>query len=764
MNQKVSQIFVLTGFVLLLCNSLSGQQRDYFRIGDWRSYFMAGDYFFVEKGGESVIVANAFQLFIHYPDTEETLMFNKVSGLSQTGISAVKYMTEQGGILVGYDNGNVDVVFPGKTINIPGIRNNENILESKKINDITVIGDRIYLATDFGIVEIDGAKNEFGSTLFTDHPVFQIKSYDSGRSLIARTEDELFVLHDPDRANLADIHQWEIFPPGQAGDIVDMAVWKDEVYLVISGRLYHIEPGGPTTEVVVSPAEVRTIREGGSHLLVTNEFSNIILWDGKRARQHNAPCIQNVRDVLMVGEEEFWYVTKREFGKYDTRNCDLTILAGVPSRYISEMAVLDGNLFVATGGVTRIFGYLFREDGFYTNAGGAWKEYSMNTMPELAERNMRDVYAVKADPVKGKVYFGTFWNGLIEYEDGEIIVFDEKNSTIQPSVGDPERSRITDLFLDKKDNLWMANHDAPRPVVVRTKENRWYNFNIPHRSAVENLVVDDYENIWMAIGELGLLIYRPNDWERDGDDESRLIVPQPGSGDGTEFDNARINDIVIDQKGAVWIGTESGPVVFDCGGGALDELCRGRKPVIEIDGRPGVLLQNENIKTIAIDAGNRKWIGTDNGVYVVNHLITEIDHHFKADNSPLPDNSVSDIAIDHESGEVFIATDGGLVSYRGESVQSSSAEGRPVKIFPNPVPPGYDAQVGIEDIPENSLVRITTLSGRLIYENRAIGGRLVWDQRDQDGRRVGSGVYLVFATGDDAYAPYTQTGKIFILH
>jgi len=214
----------------------------------------------------------------------------------------------------------------------------------------------------------------------------------------------------------------------------------------------------------------------------------------------------------------------------------------------------------------------------------------------------------------------------------------------------------------------------------------------------------------------------------------------------------------------VWVGTESGPVVFDCGDFALDELCLGRKPVIEVEGSLGVLLRNENIRSIAIDAGNRKWIGTDNGVYVVNSLITAIDHHFNIDNSPLPHNSISDIAVDHASGEVYIATDGGLVSYRGESVASFSAEGMPVKIFPNPVPPGYDAQVGIENVSENSLVRITTLSGRVVYENRAIGGRLVWDQRDQDGRRVSSGVYLVFATGDESYSPYTQTGKIFILH
>src|SRR5690625_3243843 len=163
MQNEVRRKLGLAGIIFLFCSSLFAQKNDFFKIGDWRSYFMAGDYLFVEKGEESVIVANAFQLFLYYPETDEILILNKVSGLSQTGISAVKFMEGQGNIIVGYDNGNVDIIMPDRTLNMPGIRNNENILDSKKINDILVIKNRIFLATDFGIVEIDGEKYEFGS-------------------------------------------------------------------------------------------------------------------------------------------------------------------------------------------------------------------------------------------------------------------------------------------------------------------------------------------------------------------------------------------------------------------------------------------------------------------------------------------------------------------------------------------------------------------------------------------------------------------------
>ena len=129
----------------------------------------------------------------------------------------------------------------------------------------------------------------------------------------------------------------------------------------------------------------------------------------------------------------------------------------------------------------------------------------------------------------------------------------------------------------------------------------------------------------------------------------------------------------------------------------------------------------------------------------------------------MPSNSIVDIAIDPVSGEVFIATESGLVSYRGEATEDDPASFSPLAVFPNPVPPAYAGPIGIKNLPENARVRITTLAGRMIYENRALGGQLVWDRLDQDGRNVANGIYLVFATQDKSLAPYTQVGKIFLL-
>jgi hypothetical protein len=72
-----------------------------------------------------------------------------------------------------------------------------------------------------------------------------------------------------------------------------------------------------------------------------------------------------------------------------------------------------------------------------------------------------------------------------------------------------------------------------------------------------------------------------------------------------------------------------------------------------------------------------------------------------------------------------------------------------VLVFPNPVPPGYSGTIAIRGVAENSVVKITELDGRLVYQTRALGGQAVWDGRDYKGRKISSGVYLILIGNDD---------------
>ena len=158
---------------------------------------------------------------------------------------------------------------------------------------------------------------------------------------------------------------------------------------------------------------------------------------------------------------------------------------------------------------------------------------------------------------------------------------------------------------------------------------------------------------------------------------------------------------------------------------------------------------------IAIDGGNRKWVGTNDGLWLFNEDLTKVLLYFNADNSPLPSSYISDIKIQPLTGEVFFATSQGLISYRGTSTEGDENFDS-VKIFPNPVKPDFTGLVGISGLASDVSVKITDVAGNLVYETKAQGGTAVWNVRDYNGKRAATGVYLIFCAASDGSAKFVS--------
>ena len=153
------------------------------------------------------------------------------------------------------------------------------------------------------------------------------------------------------------------------------------------------------------------------------------------------------------------------------------------------------------------------------------------------------------------------------------------------------------------------------------------------------------------------------------------------------------------------------------------------------------------IKDIEIDGAGRKWIGTNNnGIYLVSADGQETIHHFTTDNSPLPSDCIESIAINNVSGDVFIGTDKGIASYKGDAtVAAESLEKGNVYAFPNPVTADYSGNISVVGLTQGCVVKIVDAAGYLINEGESNGGMYSWNGRNQRGEKVASGVYYVLA-------------------
>lgn len=127
----------------------------------------------------------------------------------------------------------------------------------------------------------------------------------------------------------------------------------------------------------------------------------------------------------------------------------------------------------------------------------------------------------------------------------------------------------------------------------------------------------------------------------------------------------------------------------------------------------------------------------------------EIVHQFNTSNSPLLSDKIYSIEINENTGEVFIGSDKGLVSYKGEATKGKD-DYSDVYAYPNPVRPEYRDKVTITGLMDNSIVKITDLNGNLVYQTKSLGGQVIWNCRNTKGVRVASGVYLVLSATEDS--------------
>lgn len=739
--------------LLLSISTIGFAQENELRIGQWQSHLPYHSGNWVTQSESTIYYASPFSLFTIEKEDFAVNFISTVDGLTDVAINKIKYNTNLDALLVVYFNSNIDLIKEDEIINFKDIQTNSSIVGDRTVYDILFEGNGAFLSTGFGIVKLNLEREEFEFTTFTGVPVFSMAIFEG--HIYAATEEGIYRVENNPTINFGDFNNWQLldvadgFPAVYSSNA--LAAHHNSLYLDINDALFRYQ-NGTLTEVHTEPDFSIGYLSAGKEFLIAGLTCNnncrgkvLFFKEDDSFINSGGRCIDRPRYAIEEENGRIWYADQFRGVRFATEagtSCNPLDFNSPGSHNSSEILLANDKVYVTSGGVASNQTALNRVDGIFIKEENKWSVINRGNTPILLEKDIdRDFNRIVAHPEDGRLFVGTFWGGLLEIDGDNYTVYNDENSSLQGAVGDDARERVAGLAFDEDNNLWISNHTASRPISVLKANGEWRNFNAPVKGLLQCAIdLNGYK--WFVAGNEGLLVFDDNGTiDNINDDRMKLITPS-----NSELPTTRVNCIEVDLDGAVWVGTVEGPIIFDCGTSVFDNDDCGRLKQVEQDGVGAILLATENVQTIAIDGANRKWIGTNNGLFIQSPDGGEQIAFFNTENSPLFDNTIIDIAINQETGEAFIGTNNGIISLRGEAIAGGIVNSSDIYAFPNPVRPEYDGPIAIKGLARDANVKITDVSGQLIFETTALGGQAIWDGRDFSGRRASTGVYLVFST------------------
>lgn len=762
-------IWAFVFFVALFPSQSFGQGP----IGSWRDHYSYRSGQKVTASGDKVFVS-ASNGFIKYDlSTGNVEKFSTVDGLNSVDLSAIAYSPFSNLLVVGYGNGNLDLIFAGEIVNLPHIMQ-KPMQGSKRINDIFFLDqDKVLLSTGFGIVVLNTAKKELSDTYYigdggSEVVVWQTVVYED--RIYAATDQGLYSasVYEP---NLFLYTHWMRHTEIPSEDT------RYNTITVFKGNLVINESKGQSNKDIIRVyngvqwdvlplmySNVSSLRTSSSRMAVSSSegialYKNLNAYPEEIASYWTSGSFQPMdiylfeSDDLAVADSYYGMVVRIK-GDWKT-----VLPNGPGSDKAFYVYPSDNKVYITVGGRSDSWANLYTSLGYHEFSGNSWGTKSFSGYFD-AVRILQNPY----NP--NEIYLSSWGDGVVVLNNGEVVEnYTPDNSTLQ-SVLPGRYCRVSGVVFDKNQNLWVANTGVPNVVSVRSAGGQWKGFDyqsLINTGRISEIVYSPYEQLWISSASGGgFMVIDPGDNPLSAQSHTvRAFKPVDPDGESLSAD---ILSMVFDRDGYLWAGTAQGVLVSYNPRRVLEKseftIQRLKVPDV-LEGYAAYLLEHESVTAIAIDGGNRKWFGTmRSGVFLHSADGVTRLQHFNENNSPLPSNSIKSIGIDPKTGEVFIATDKGVVSYRGEATDPGDKFGK-VYAFPNPVRPDYQGVITITGLKDKTTVKITDASGNLVYETKSLGGQAIWDGKNRYGERVTTGVYLYFCS--DRLGEETAVGKILFV-
>lgn len=757
----VTSIFSL--FVLISV----AQTNEPVAMGKWRTHLAYNSVSQIAQSANNIFAVSEGALFsISKNDTDDQIFYSKMSGLSDANILKIDYDKANNQLLIIYQNGNIDIMHSAGVNNIPDLHNKQ-MSSGKGVNNVFFKGDSAYISCDFGIIVLNMKKREISDTYIIGANSTEVKVVSTtifNNKIYAVTANTVYSA-DATNPNLVNYEYWKNTTglPG-SGNYQSMFSFSGKLLLLRNKKLYMMESNNSWTPLLSDKNINSTNISNGK--LIANDGSNTFYVLNESFGKTDITAVSST-DIEFDSENQIYWLAGSALGviSYHQSNGELNYHKPLgPAVNIPwDITFAGEKLFMVAGG---------RWAGSYKTPGqlmiyenNMWRNISGNSIQQIIGSASLDFVNVAVDPTDNTHFFVTsYGNGLFEFKnDAFANWYHHKNSTIETiAAGSDEYSyiRLDGAVYDKDGNLFFANMSSTSAIKILLNTGEWSKLYFPSAAlpTLGKIVISNLNTNQKWVPSVrytpGIFIWDDNGTLKDQNDDKNIFLSKL-----TDVDN--VGGVIVpsnyyclaqDKNGVFWAGTDIGPLLFYNPSKAFDEgytCSRVKIPRNDGTGLADYLLQNEKIKAIAIDGANRKWIGTEtSGLYLMSENGQETIQHFTSKNSPLLSDNIMSIAINPVSGEVFIGTSNGLVSYQSDAAEDSGVYSN-VYAYPNPVKENYNGLITITGLIANTQVKITDLNGNLIYQTVSNGSIATWDGKDVHGRKVSTGIYMAICANED---------------
>ena len=728
------------------------------------------------------LVDNA--IFTFDENTLEIKKLSSIKGLSGETTSSIHYNATFKRLIIGYQNGLIEVIDENESVTISSDIINFNQTGEKSINHISESGNTLYLSTPFAVVEYDIEKLEFGDTFFIGNSSTSLlihKTIISDGKIYAVTEDGIFIASVSSKL-LIDYKNWQQQFIGR--NFGNISVFNTKIYVTEGTKLFQLN-NGILTQVRDFFETIIGLKSSSTNLTIALNKKAIVL---NLEENQIAEFVSNLDfDFTLLNaffENNTIYLATKEFGILKTSFAQINSYQeihpeGPLSNDVFSIEVHENNIWVVYGGYDAVYGPMQKKQGFSHFNGENWVNTKFN--PDFP---VIDLSYISIDPnVENRVFISSFGDtndinnvstgGLLVVENDEIKTFyNHLNSPLQdiePLLPNRVTLRISGSAFDSQGNLWVTNIGVSNELKKFSASGQWSSYDMSSVKTsgafgLSEMAIDRSNSIWYGSRRNGVFVFNENG------NRKRALIATPNLGNLPDTD---VLTVAVDKSNRVWLGTRSGMVVYRNAAGVFDADILNAEPVIiEENGVGERLLGDQRINSITVDGADNKWFGTESGgVLYTNPSGQKTLANFSKANSPLPSNKILKIRTDTSNGKVYFATEKGIVAYNSK-VATFGEVLDDVYAYPNPALKNHetitiDGRNGTH-LPKGTNVKILDVAGNLVYETNVVegqelqGGKVVWNKKNLAGKKVASGIYIVLLVNDDASE--TTTTKIAIVN